>query len=111
VNTTQTPQLPPDRGPWDHPELRLALATRDITRLCRLLAKLAALEGMPRAEVPEITHGPTYDARERIIRCPGIPPRYAGHTSTGCRTDTPADSGQAGPAARAVRWSVARCGR
>jgi hypothetical protein len=110
VNTTQTPQLPPDRGPWEHPELRLALAARDITRGLRLLAKLAAVEGMPRAEVPQITHGPTHDVRERIIRCLPIPPRHAGPASTAC-TDTPADSGQAGPAARTVRWSVARCGR
>ena len=110
MNTNQTPQLSPDRGPWEHPELRLALAARDITRGLRLLQKLAALQGIPRPEIPEITHGTTYDVRERIIRCPGIPSRYAGPALTGC-TATPVDSGEAGLAARAVRRGVLRCGR
>jgi hypothetical protein len=102
VNAIQTPQLPPDRGPWEHPELRLALAARDITRPSRLLQKLAALQGIPQPEVPEITHGPTDDVRERIIRHLGIPGRYAGPAFTGC-TGTPGDSGEPARAARAVR--------
>src|SRR5262249_48457379 len=110
VNTNQTPQLPPDRGPWEHPELRLALAARDITRPFRLPQKLAALQGIPQPEVPEITHAPTSDVRERIVRCLGIPPRYAGPAFTGC-TATPMDSGKTGLAARAARWGVLRCGR
>ena len=110
MNTIQPPQLPPDRGPWEHPELRLAFAARDITRPFQLLQKLAALQGIPQPEVPEITHGPTYGVHERIIRCLGIPGRYAGPAFTGC-TGTPADSREAGPAARAVRWGVLRCAR
>jgi len=110
VNTNQTPQLSPDRGPWEHPKLRLALAAREVTRVFRLLANLAALQGIPRAEVPEITHGLTYDVRARIIRCLPVPARYAGPALTGC-TATPVDSGEAGLAARAVCWGVLRCGR
>jgi hypothetical protein len=72
VNTSQAPQLPPDRSPWEHPELRLALAARDITRPLRLLQKLAALQDIPQPEAPETTHRPTYDVRERIVRCLGI---------------------------------------
>ena len=110
MNIIQTPQLSPDRGPWEHPDLRLALAAREVTRGFRLLAKLAALQGIPGPVVPEITHGPTYDVRERIIRCLPIPARYAGPALTGC-TGTAVDSGEAGLAARAVRWGVLRCGR
>jgi len=69
VNAIQTPQLPPDRDPWEQPELRLALAARDITGLFRLLQKLAALKGIPQPEAPKITHdGPTSDVLERIAR-------------------------------------------
>ena len=110
MNTNQTPQIPPDRGTWEHPDLRLALAAREVTRVFRLLANLAALQGIPRAEVPETTHGTTHDVRERIIRCLGIPARCAGPALTGC-TGTPVDSGEVGLAARAVRWGVLRCGR
>jgi hypothetical protein len=108
VNTSQAPQLPPDRGPWEHPELRLALAARDITRPFQLLQKLAARQGIPQPQVPETAHGPTHDVRERIIRCLGISGRYTGPAFTGC-TGTPADSGKAALHARAARRGVPRC--
>jgi hypothetical protein len=109
VNTIQTPQLPPDRGHWEqYPELRLALAAHDITRPFRLFQTLAALGCIPQPEAPEPIHDPTSDVLERIARCPGIPPRYAGPAFTRY-TDAPADSEEAGLAARTVRRGVPRC--
>ena len=58
MNTIQTPHLPPDQCPWEHPELRLALAARDITRSFRVLQTHAPRESIPQPEVHKITYGP-----------------------------------------------------
>jgi tetratricopeptide (TPR) repeat protein len=73
---------------WDWPEMRAALAERDITRVYRLLQKfgfsqqrIAALAGQSQPEVSAIIHGRkvmAYDVLSRVADGLGIPRGYMG---------------------------------
>ena len=73
---------------WERPEMRAALAVRDICRVYRLLQKvgfsqqrIAALTGQTQPEVSAIIHGRqvrAYDVLSRIANGLGIPREYMG---------------------------------
>src|SRR5262250_2561081 len=77
-----------DPEEWDRPEMRTALAARDITRIYRLLQKagfsqqrIAALTGQSQPEVSAIIHGRrvmAYDVLSRIADGLGVPREYMG---------------------------------
>src|SRR5262249_51601754 len=97
-----------DPEEWDRPEMRTALAARDITRVYRLLQKLgfsqqkiAALAGQSQPEVSAIIHGRkvmAYDVLSRIADGLGIPRGYMGlayNDEKAPRSGQPADPGRA----------------
>ncbi|MBI1758451.1 MAG: helix-turn-helix transcriptional regulator [Actinobacteria bacterium] len=73
---------------WDRPEMRAALAARDITKVYRLLQRIgfsqqriAALTGQSQPEVSAIIHGRkvmAYDVLARIADGLGVPRGYMG---------------------------------
>lgn len=77
-----------DPAEWERPEMRKALAARDITRVYRLLQKIgfsqqriAALTGQSQPEVSAIIHGRkvmAYDVLSRICDGLGAPRGYMG---------------------------------
>jgi transcriptional regulator with XRE-family HTH domain/tetratricopeptide (TPR) repeat protein len=77
-----------DPEEWDRPDMREALAVRDITRVYRLLQKIgfsqqriAALTGQSQPEVSAIIHGRkvmAYDVLSRICDGLGAPRGYMG---------------------------------
>jgi len=84
---------------WEEPEMRLAWARRDITRVYRTLQRygyaqqrIAALTGQSQPEVSSIIHGRkvmAYDLIERIAVGLGVPRGYAGLSY--CGQDTAHD--------------------
>jgi transcriptional regulator with XRE-family HTH domain len=79
---------PVDPEEWERPEMRAALAERDITLVYRLLQKIgfsqqriAALTGQSQPEVSAIIHGRkvmAYDVLSRICEGLGAPRGYMG---------------------------------
>jgi transcriptional regulator with XRE-family HTH domain len=77
-----------DPAQWDEPEMRAALAVRDITVVYRLLQKIgfsqqqiASLTGQSQPEVSSIIHGRkvmAYDVLVRICDGLGAPRGYMG---------------------------------
>ena len=77
-----------DPAEWERPEMRAALAERDITRVYRLLQKIgfsqqriAAMTGQSQPEVSAIIHGRkvmAYDVLSRICNGLGAPRGYMG---------------------------------
>jgi transcriptional regulator with XRE-family HTH domain len=77
-----------DPAEWERPEMRSALAVRDICRVYRLLQKIgfsqqriAALAGQSQPEVSAIIHGrhvQAYDVLSRIADGLGVPREYMG---------------------------------
>jgi transcriptional regulator with XRE-family HTH domain len=88
--------VPPEE--WERPDMRAALADRDITRTYRLLQKIgfsqqriAALTGQSQPEVSAIIHGRkvmAYDVLLRIADGLGIPRAYMGLSSDGRGADS-----------------------
>jgi transcriptional regulator with XRE-family HTH domain len=95
---------------WDRPEMRAALAARDITRVYRLLQRIgfsqqriAALTGQSQPEVSAIIHGRkvmAYDVLARIADGLGVPRGYMGLAYAGEDLAELAD-----PPAAEVGWS------
>jgi predicted XRE-type DNA-binding protein len=85
VNTVTPPGYPNRPGPevWEPPEVRAALAARDVTRVYRLLQRrgfsqqrIAALTGQSQPEVSAIIHGRkvmAYEVLSRVADRLGIP--------------------------------------
>jgi transcriptional regulator with XRE-family HTH domain len=77
---------PVDPEEWDRPEMRAALAERDVTQIYRLLQqigfsqqRIAALTGQSQPEVSAIIHGRkvmAYDTLSRICDGLGAPRGY-----------------------------------
>ncbi len=88
MNTITDGKDPVDPAEWERPEMRSALAGRDICRVYRLLQKIgfsqqriAALTGQSQPEVSAIIHGRkimSYDVLSRIADGLGIPREYMG---------------------------------
>jgi transcriptional regulator with XRE-family HTH domain len=95
-------------GVWEQPEMRTALATREISGVYRLLRKhgvsqrqLVAMTGQSQSEVSEILKGRqvmAYDVLTRIADGLGVPRGYLGlayDEATAIRVVGPADGQQA----------------
>jgi transcriptional regulator with XRE-family HTH domain len=82
------PDVAIDPALWEQPDMRAALATRDIGKVYRLLTRLGisqrqigALVGQPQSDVSEIINGRAvkgYAVLERISERLGIPREYMG---------------------------------
>jgi transcriptional regulator with XRE-family HTH domain len=90
VNAVDSGHLayPPDRSLWETPDMRAALAARDVTRMYRLLQKhgysqqrIGAMTGQSQPEVSAIIHGRrimAYDVLCRIADGLDIPRGHMG---------------------------------
>jgi transcriptional regulator with XRE-family HTH domain len=90
LEITPTAQAVPviEEGPWDAPDMRAALAARDMSQVYRLLRKsgvsqrqIAARTGQSQSEVSEILKGRqvmAYDVLARIANGLGVPRGYLG---------------------------------
>src|SRR5215468_12148073 len=88
MNSTgsQSPPIPPEE--WEKPEMRSALAAREVSTVYRLLRRtgvsqrqIAALTGQSQSEVSEILKGRqvmAYDVLARIADGLGVPRGYMG---------------------------------
>jgi len=98
-----------DPEEWERPDMRSALAVRDISRVYRLLQKvgfsqqkIAALTGQSQPEVSAIIHGRevmAYDVLSRIADGLGVPREYMGLSFEAM----PAGAGEESSSARPLR--------
>ncbi|MBV9142041.1 MAG: helix-turn-helix transcriptional regulator [Pseudonocardiales bacterium] len=119
MNVTGTQDTPLSRETWNEPEMKRALADRDISSVYRLLRRvgisqrhIAALTGQSQSEVSEILKGRqvmAYDVLVRIAGGLGIPRGYMGlaydPATAASIVETPddADNAQAEEEAKSVK--------
>jgi tetratricopeptide (TPR) repeat protein len=116
MRTTIYEQGPPDPQVWEAPEMRAALAARDIAQVFRLLKacgisqrRIAGLTGQAQPEISDILHGrvvSSYELLSRIATGLGIPRGHLGLAYSPGADPAGLDSAGAGVAS----WSPAGVG-
>lgn len=117
--TTIYEQGPPDPAVWDEPEMREALAVRDMAAVFRLLKahgvsqrRIAALTGQSQPEISDILRGrivTSYDLLSRIARGLGIPRGHMG-LAYGPGVDPEEQGGLASSGGDVASWSGGESG-